>query len=186
MVHEEETLDIIDENDSVIGTEARAHIHKEGLLHREVHIWFITPRGEVIFQHRAKNIVTRPNLLDATVGGHVESGASYDDTAIKECKEETGVEVELDHLVFLHKIRRTTHDSNTGMVNNTLRAQYVYLYEGDIDHLQVEEGKAIGFEAWGVDVLTELSDDDTQRFNPAVISDEYHALFKKGAQVLLS
>lgn len=85
-----EMLEVVDENDNVIGFETRAKIHREGLLHREIHVWFLTPEGEIVFQHRAKDKDTYPDKLDATVGGHVESNMSYEDTAIKECKEETG------------------------------------------------------------------------------------------------
>jgi len=65
-------LEIVNENDEVIGLENRTKIHTEGLLHREIHVWFITPNGEIVFQHRAKDKDTYPDKLDATVGGHVE------------------------------------------------------------------------------------------------------------------
>ena len=83
-----EMLEVIDENDNTVGLETRAKIHQDGLLHREIHVWFVTPQGEIIFQHRAKDKDTYPDKLDATVGGHVEPKMSYEETAIKECKEE--------------------------------------------------------------------------------------------------
>ncbi|EKD96007.1 MAG: Dimethyladenosine transferase, partial [uncultured bacterium] len=86
-------LDIVDENENIIGEDSRENIHKKGLLHREIHVWFYTPKDEIIFQLRGKDKVTRPDLLDATVGGHVELGDSYEDTAIKEVYEETGVKL---------------------------------------------------------------------------------------------
>lgn len=64
-----EMLEVVDENDNIIGFETRAKVHEQGLLHREIHIFFITPNGEVIFQHRAKDKDTYPDKLDATVGG---------------------------------------------------------------------------------------------------------------------
>lgn len=69
MNENKQMLEIIDENDNVIGLETREKIHKEGLLHREIHVWFFTPRGEIIFQHRVKDKDIYPDLLDATVGG---------------------------------------------------------------------------------------------------------------------
>ena len=44
----EEMLEVVDENDIVIGIEPRARIHAEGLLHREIHLWLFTPVGDVI------------------------------------------------------------------------------------------------------------------------------------------
>lgn len=83
----ENILDIVDENDQIIGQATRDKIHRQGLLHREIHVYFITPQQEIIFQHRAKDKETFPDLLDATVGGHVEIGDSYELTAIKETEE---------------------------------------------------------------------------------------------------
>ena len=81
----QEMLEVVDENDNIVGLETRVNVHKDGLLHREIHIFFITPNGEIIFQHRAKDKDTYPDKLDATVGGHVDPGMSYEETAIKEC-----------------------------------------------------------------------------------------------------
>jgi isopentenyldiphosphate isomerase len=86
-------LEVVNENDEVVGTESRESIHQKGLFHREVHVLFYTPKGEIIFQHRAKDKDMYPDLLDATVGGHVEIGDSYEATAIKEAAEETGIRV---------------------------------------------------------------------------------------------
>ena len=75
-------LNIIDEQENIIGEETRENIHNQGLLHREVHVWFYTPKGEIIFQHREKDKDTYPDLLDATVGGHVEISLDYENTAL--------------------------------------------------------------------------------------------------------
>ncbi|MCL4437679.1 NUDIX domain-containing protein [Patescibacteria group bacterium] len=77
-------LNIVDESGNIIGEETRCNIHKNGLLHKEIHVWFYTPKGEIIFQHRAKNKDVYPDLLDATVGGHVEIGDDYEHAALKE------------------------------------------------------------------------------------------------------
>jgi len=47
---------------------------KKGCFIEKIHVWFVTPDGEIIFQRRAKDKDTYPDLLDATVGGHVEPG----------------------------------------------------------------------------------------------------------------
>lgn len=148
-----EMLEVVDENDNVIGLETREKVHKEGLLHREIHIWFLTPNGDMVFQHRAKDKDTYPDKLDATVGGHVEPGMSYEETAIKECFEETGIDIDLSKLLFLVKMKTKSFDEITKKINNTIRAQHAYLYEGEIKDLKVEEGNGEGFELWKIDYL---------------------------------
>lgn len=181
-----EMLEVVDENDKVIGLETREKVHREGLLHREIHIWFITPEAEIVFQHRAKDKDTYPDKLDATVGGHVEPGISYDDTAIKECSEETGIDIDRSKLVLLTKMRKRAVDAATGAINNTLRAQYAYLYDRPIEELVVEEGKAEGFEAWKIDSLAQLSEEDKQKFIPLILSEEFLSLFAEARQRLSS
>ncbi len=177
-------LEVVDENDNVVGLENRTKVHKEGLLHREIHIWFITPQGEIIFQHRAKDKDTYPDKLDATVGGHVEPNTSYEETAVKECKEETGIDIDPSKLLFLAKLRSKSFDEATGLTNNVIRSQYAYLYESLISDLQIEEGKSEGFEAWRIDDLPNLSEQDKSKFIGLIIGDEMQSLFKKAKEEL--
>lgn len=179
MVNILEKLEVVDKNDKAVGLETRDKIHKEGLLHREIHIWFITPQGEIIFQHRAKDKDTYPDKLDATVGGHVEPGMSYEETALKECKEETGIDIDIKKLVFITKIIKNAFDEVTGLTNNSIRSQYAYLYNGDINNLKIEKGKNIGFESWNIDDLSNLSYDDRNRFIDLIINQEMLDIFKK-------
>ncbi len=181
----QEILEVIDEDDKVVGLQTRSKIHKDGLLHREIHIWFITPQGEIIFQHRAKNKDTYPDKLDATVGGHVEPKMSYEETAVKECKEETGIDIDLSKLTFLRKMRKESFDEVTKLTNNTIRSQYAYLYEGPISDLKVEEGKAEGFEAWKIDDLPNLSEEDKKKFINLILSDDMLAIFKEVKNTLI-
>jgi isopentenyldiphosphate isomerase len=180
-----EMLEIVDENDNVIGLETREKVHREGLLHREIHIWFVTPNGDMVFQHRAKDKDTYPDKLDATVGGHVEPGMSYEETAIKECKEETEIDIDPSKLLFLVKMKTKTFDETTRKINNTIRAQYAYLYEGQINDLKVEEGKAEGFMLWKIDDLQNLSEVDKNKFIPLVISREMLDLFNKTKNLII-
>lgn len=174
-----EMLEVIDENDNVIGLETREKVHQDGLLHREIHIWFLTPKGEIIFQHRAKDKDTYPDKLDATVGGRVDPKMSYEDTAIKECKEETGIDIDFSKLLFLTKMRKKSFDEITKLTNNTIRSQYAYLYEGALSDLQVEEGKAEGFEAWKIDDLPNLSEEDKNKFIGLILREDMLELFNK-------
>ena len=180
----EEMLEIVNEDDVVIGLESRKTIHEKGLLHREIHIWFMTPDKEIIFQHRAIDKDTYPDLLDATVGGHVDLEMSYDDTALKECVEETGIKPDPSKLKLVKKMFKKSFDQVTKLTNNTIRSQYVYLFDGDISNLKIEEGKAIGFEAWKIDSLHNLSPEDRKKFIPLILSDDMLDLFEDGQKLL--
>jgi len=172
-------LNIVDEQDKIISEETRENIHNHGLLHREIHVWFYTPKGEIIFQHRAKDKDTYPDLLDATVGGHVEIGDDYEHTALKEIEEETGVKAEKNNLAFIQMTKSKSYDQVTGMTNNVIRAVYAFRYDGKIENLKVEEGKAIGFEAWSFEKLFDISEADKKYFIRAILEKEILDIFGK-------
>ncbi len=162
-------LNIVNDNDEIIGRETRENIHKFGLLHREIHVYFITPNKEIIFQHRAKDKDTFPDLLDATVGGHVEIGDSYEKTAIKEAGEETGVKIDASDLVFVNKIKKQAKDEVTGKINHAFQSRFVFVYKGNVSDLKKEKGAALGFETLPMEKMLNLSADDKARFIPYIL-----------------
>ena len=162
-------LNIVNDKDEIIGEETRENIHTNGFLHREIHVYFITPNKEIVFQHRAKDKDTFPDLLDATVGGHVEIGLSYEETAIKEAGEETGVLINNSDLIFINKIKKYSKDGATGKINSVFNSRYLFIYRGDVSDLKIETGKALGFEVWPMDRLLSISDSDRKRFIPYIL-----------------
>jgi isopentenyldiphosphate isomerase len=175
-----EMLEVVDNDDEVIGLETRKKIHKKGLWHREAHVWFYTPQGEIIFQHRAKDKETYPDLLDATVGGHVEPGHSYLETAVKETEEETGVAVKPENLVLITKFKTESYDEVTKLHNNAFKTEFAYCYKGNVNDLKVEDNQGLGFEAWPVDTLLSLSDKDKVHFISGIInSSKFLGVFRE-------
>lgn len=172
-------LNLVDEQGNIIGEDTRENIHNQGLLHREIHVWFYTPNSEIIFQHREKDKDTYPDLLDATVGGHVEIGSDYENTALQELEEETGIKAEKSNLTFIRMVRSKTFDSATNKTNNVIRAIYAYRYEGDVADLRVEKGKAIGFESWPLEKIFNISNDDKTRFIPSIFEKDNLEVFSK-------
>jgi isopentenyldiphosphate isomerase len=162
-------LNIINEKGDILGEATRQEIHEKGLLHAEVHVWFYTPDGQLIFQHRAKDKDTWPDRLDATVGGHVEIGDTYEQTALKEAEEETGTHIKPEDLIFLRTTITNSHDDVTGMTNHPRRNVYAYCYKGKIEDLKIEEGKALGFEARPIEKLHNLSKEEGTKFIPSIL-----------------
>lgn len=177
-------LNVVDEDGNILGEETREDIHNQGLLHREINIWFYTPQGDIIFQHRAKDKDTYPDLLDATVGGHVERGSDYIATAIEETSEETGIQLQEADLFFIKTDRVYSVDEQTKKRNNVLRAIYAYRYDGKTEDLKVEEGKAIGFESWPLDKIFSASVSDRKRFIPTIFEEQRLENFKRIRELL--
>lgn len=87
----DEILDIVDENDRVIGRRPRGEVYAKGLRHRCVFIQARDARGRVFVHRRTATKLVFPSLYDMFVGGVVGAGESYDDAALREAEEELGV-----------------------------------------------------------------------------------------------
>ncbi|MBI4146160.1 NUDIX domain-containing protein [Candidatus Woesearchaeota archaeon] len=89
-----EVLDVVDANDNVVGQTDMSELYEKKLLHRIVHVFVIHPMtGEVYFQKRSDSKSYLPGFYCTSAGGHVRSGESYERAAMRELKEELGLEV---------------------------------------------------------------------------------------------
>ena len=172
-------LNILDEKGQVIGQASREEVHQKGLLHAEVHVWFYTPKQALIFQRRSRTKDTYPNLLDATVGGHVEIGETYEDAAVKETKEETGISLNFSDIVFVQMVRKTVFDPVLNKTNNVLRKVFAYYYQGYANDLHVESRDGAGFESWSLKQLFALSPKAKEQFIPSLIDEESLAMYRR-------
>lgn len=87
----EEIFDIVNERDEVVGQNTRSEVHARGLLHRAVHVLVFNSRGEIFLQKRSMKKDRQPGVWDSSSSGHVDSGEHYDETAIRELREEIGL-----------------------------------------------------------------------------------------------
>ena len=87
----EELLDIVDEEDRVIGQAPRGEAYARGLRHRCVFVFVRDSAGRIFVHRRTPGKLVFPSLHDMFVGGVVGAGESYDDAALREAEEELGV-----------------------------------------------------------------------------------------------
>lgn len=91
----DEYVDLVDEHDRVIGRKRRSAVYAERLSNfRVVNAFVINSRGELWIPRRAPTKRIFPLCLDMSVGGHVESGETYDEALQREAREELNVEIE--------------------------------------------------------------------------------------------
>jgi isopentenyl-diphosphate Delta-isomerase len=90
----EETFDVVNEHDEVIGRRTRSEVHRLGLMHRAVHVLLFNSRGQVFLQLRSMKKDRQPGVWDSSASGHVDSGEEYDTCVVREVREELGVTLE--------------------------------------------------------------------------------------------
>lgn len=83
---------IVDEDDRPIGQATKQEAWDKGLIHRVVRIMIEDGQGRVLLQHRSPTKDIFPDTWDNSVAGHVDAGEEYDAAAVRELREELGLE----------------------------------------------------------------------------------------------
>jgi isopentenyldiphosphate isomerase len=87
----DEILDIVDEQDRVIGQAPRAEAYARGLRHRASFVLARDADDRIFVHRRTARKLVFPSLYDMFVGGVLGAGESYDEAALREAEEELGV-----------------------------------------------------------------------------------------------
>ena len=116
-----EYIDIFDENNEPTGkVKEKNQAHEDGDFHRTAHVWIINDKNELLLQKRSASKKSHPNCWDISGAGHIRAGESVIDGAIRELKEELGVEAKEKDLQYIATIKNTKNPKN-------MEFQYVYL-----------------------------------------------------------
>ena len=87
----EEQLDIIDEDNRVIGQATKSVAHAKGLRHRVGAVLLQREDGKFLIP-TASGVKVEAGRLYHSAAGHVLSGEPYEESAMRELLEETGLE----------------------------------------------------------------------------------------------
>lgn len=154
----EEYVDIINENDEVIGKEKGSIATEKNLMRRVVHILLFNSKNELLLQKRAKNMKLYPSMYTSSASGGVMSGESYEQAAARELKEELGISANLS---FFSKIPQKTS------TRNVLCTIFVGRFDGNftIDKKEVELVKF-----FSIDSIKQMLKVTPAQFTPNFIS----------------
>jgi 8-oxo-dGTP diphosphatase len=129
-----ELWDILDGEGNKAGrTIVRGEKLQEGQYHLVVHIWILNDKGEFLIQKRAEHLKLLPGLWAAT-GGSAIAGEDGRIAAIREAKEELGIEVDTDNMTKLRVIKRKDNFAEVWLIKQNISIEDVVL--------QVEEVSA--------------------------------------------
>ena len=85
-----EILDIVDSGDNVVGQTSREEIYSKKLHHRICHVLIFDNQNRMVLQKRSNHVSFFPDHWSTAVGGHVQTGETYEQAALREYKEELG------------------------------------------------------------------------------------------------
>ncbi len=115
MPDREDIFDIVDSSDRVVGRAPRSEVHSKGLLHRASHVLMFKGRGDarsILLQRRSETKDSYPGIYTTSCSGHVDSGESYSEAAVREMAEETGLRVDASRLSKIGKVGACSETGN--------------------------------------------------------------------------
>lgn len=132
----DEVFDVVDANDRVVGSHFRGEIHRLGLRHRAVHIFWLRGDGMLGLQRRSFAKDNSPGQLSSACAGHVDSGEDYPTAAVRELHEELGIRVAPSALAEIDYAPCHTELGNEFVRSYLLRGDFATsLAEHEVDSL---------------------------------------------------
>jgi isopentenyldiphosphate isomerase len=119
-------IQVVDTNDEPVSGQPLQIVHDQGLIHRVIHVMVEDEHGHILLQKRSGNLSIYPNCWDISVGGHVDLGESYLQTATRELKEE----LDLSNLQLV-ELGRYYYELT---INNKLLKRFAMDYKTQITH----------------------------------------------------
>jgi len=74
-----------------------------------------------------------------SVGGHVEAGSAYLESALKEMKEELGIEARPEELKKIIYRTKDVRDEHRSLLNRVFQTIFAYRYDGPLEALKLEK-----------------------------------------------
>lgn len=139
----DEFLNLIDDKARITAdSKPRSLVHRDGELHPTVHIWMIKRRDMGVFvllQKRAHEKQINPDCYDVSAAGHVTQGEEFRHTALKEVREELGLDIDRSKLKFIG-LKRACY-SKGDINDNELVAVYICREDINIEDLTLQSSE---------------------------------------------
>lgn len=137
---QDEIVDIVNQNDKVIGTVSKGEAHEKGLLHRTVIAEIIGSDGKWTLVKQAADRQDADQFV-SPVGGHVQSGETLEDALKREANEEYGLSSDFQFKLIGKRIFNRE-------VNGKKENHLFILYEIYTDASPVLNAESIAFERY--------------------------------------
>jgi len=137
---QDEIVDIVNQNDEVVGTVSKGEAHEKGLLHRTVIAEIIGSDGKWTLVKQAADRQDADQFV-SPVGGHVQSGETLEDALKREASEEYGLSGDFQFKLIGKRIFNRE-------VNGKKENHLFILYEIYTDANPVLNAESVAFERY--------------------------------------
>lgn len=140
-----ELFDVLDEDGKKTGVvRERSLVHMDGVPHGTAHIWVVREHEDktydLLLQKRSQGKDSYPGCYDISSAGHVQAGDDFLPSAIRELKEELGIEAGEGDLEFAGYHKGYMEEIFYGRMfkDSEVSAVYVYRKPVDADRLMLQ------------------------------------------------
>lgn len=154
----DEILEIVDENNRVVGQATRGECYEKGFLHRAVNIFIFSSKSETeVFLHkRSDKKLKYANFWDLSCSEHVKPGESFEEAAKRGIMEELAVEIPLQEIIPIHRVDNT--DEKEQYHDNELVVTFKGSYNGEMKYDPNEVAEGIFFDVEEIKRLIKSGD----------------------------
>lgn len=134
MSKDSELLACFDESGKSIKPKSRKEIHSQPykIWHAVTNIW-VVKQGLILCTKRSDKNEGNPGKWQTYVGGHVQHGYSFEETAVRELKEELGLTPDLGRLIFIGQ-------ENYELAKH-ITAMYAFFWNGSPEDINPIDGE---------------------------------------------
>ena len=139
-----EYFDVLNEEGNKTGVvKSRGEVHRDGDWHRAAHVWAIDSKRELLMQKRAPNKDSHPNKWDMAIGGHLLAGDDSITAAIREAKEELGLDLDKKDLEYLFAGKTQIILNDGKFINNSFSDTYLLKRDFDISEISFDKAEIV-------------------------------------------
>ncbi|MDD7913116.1 NUDIX hydrolase [Polaribacter ponticola] len=153
----DEFIDILTSKGEFTGeTALKSEAHKHGWFHQTVHVWFYTVTKKILLQKRASVKKVFPNHWDVSVAGHISAGERVEKAAIREVKEEIGIDIEESDLQKIG-FRKDEIVHPNGILDNEFKHIYVCKLNKSINQLIMQPEEIDDLQLFDLSILKDTT-----------------------------
>lgn len=130
-----EIVDKLDNKRQMLNKTAERSEKTNGEYRQSVHTWIMNSKGEFLIQKRSPNKKFFPNMWSQT-GGGVDEGETTLQAALRECKEELGITIDLSNIELILSFKRKFDFVDLWLVKQDIDISDIVLQEEEVSDVK--------------------------------------------------
>jgi len=157
-----EMLDVVDEQDEVVGQDFKSNKIEKGFISRVAAVFLVDSKGKFIITKRSEEKKIDPGLYDLAAVGSVMAGESYEEGMRRELQEELSIECDLEMLDKFY-----WEKENDGKILKFFCAVFL----GRTNEMPVLNEEVAGFKKMSLEEIKKETMVNPEKFCPGFLND---------------